>query len=78
MRPTIKINPKTGITYIPGGVRKEGFVGEVESFPNAITLTLVRPGSTLDDVEESLENVLRDIRIRKKYQKVENANKEPV
>ena len=66
--PRIKINKKTGIAYISEHIRKEGFHGDVETLPNAITLTLVRPGTNLKDVKHSLENVLRDIDLRIKYQ----------
>jgi len=65
--PIIKINPKTGIAYISEHIRKEGFKGDIETLPNAITLTLIRPGANLEDVKHSLENVLRDIDLRIKY-----------
>ena len=42
---TIKIDPKTGQNYLPRDVRKSGFVGEVEAFGSAVTLTLIRPGA---------------------------------
>lgn len=74
MKPTIRINPKSGIAYISEDIRDEGFVGEVDTLPNAITLTLIRPGSKLSDVKKSLENVLRDIELRLKYHEVEIAD----
>lgn len=61
---TIKVNQKTGMTYFPKGIRKDGFVGEIEGMLNALTFTLVRPGTKLANVEKSLQIVLRDIRLR--------------
>ena len=69
MKPTIKINPNSGLAYIPNDIREEGFVGDVDCLPNAITLTLIRPGSSLEDVKKSLENVLKDLELRMKYHK---------
>jgi len=61
----IKINPKTGIAYIPDDIRREGFEGEVELLANAKTVTLFLPGASLDEIERSLLIVLDDIRLRK-------------
>lgn len=61
----ISIGEKTGITYIPKGLREEGFVGRVEGLPNVFTLTLIKPGSKLADVERSLRIVLQDIELRR-------------
>ncbi len=65
MRGQIKINSKTGITYIPDGIRQEGFTGEVELLANAKTVTLFLPGASLDEIERSLLIVLDDIRLRR-------------
>lgn len=51
---TIKIDPKTGQNYLPRDVRKSGFVGEVEAFGSAVTLTLIRPGARVGDILVSL------------------------
>ena len=63
----IKIHQKTGLAYFPEQIRKEGCHHEVEFLPNAITLTLIKPGSSMEDVKRSLQNVLRDIDLRIKY-----------
>jgi len=62
---TISIGEKTGITYFPKNLREEGFVGRVEGLPNALTLTLIKPGARLADVERSLRILLSDIRLRR-------------
>jgi len=67
VRFTISIDEKTGITYFPKELRKVGFVGRVEVLPNALTVTLVRPGASLADVEKSLKIVLQDIELRRQY-----------
>lgn len=64
----ISIGEKTGITYFPKELREEGFVGRVEGFPNALTLTLIKPGTKLADVERSLEILLQDIQLRRRHE----------
>jgi hypothetical protein len=54
-----------GLTYFPKKVRREGFVGEVEGLPDALTLTLIKPETKPDDVEDSLKIVLQDIQLGK-------------
>ena len=62
----IRVDPRTGVTYFPKHIRREGFTGEIEGLPNALTFTLIRPGTKLADVERSLEIVLQDVRLRRK------------
>ena len=62
----LKIDPDTGLAYFSQRLREEGFVGEIEGIANALTFTLIRPGTNLRDIEESLEIVLRDLRLRRK------------
>lgn len=56
------------MTYFPKEIRRGGFVGEVERLPHALTLTLIKPGTKLADVEESLKIVLQDIQLRRKQE----------
>ena len=63
----IRIDNRTGVTYFPKEIRREGFVGEVEGLPSALTLTLIKPGTKLVDVERSLRILLRDIRLRREH-----------
>ena len=68
MKQVIKINRNSGLAYISEDIRREGYVDDVECLPNAITLTLIRPGSSLADVKSSLQNVLKDLDLRMKYE----------
>ena len=67
MRSTIKINQKSGLAYISQRIRKEDYKGDVNCLLNAITLILIRPGSSLKDVKRSLQHVLQDIDLKLKY-----------
>ena len=60
----IRVDTRTGVTYFPQEIRREGFVGEIEGLPNALTFTLIKPGTDLVDVAKSLRIVLRDIELR--------------
>jgi len=54
---------KSGHTYIPEEIRQSGFEGDVELLPNHFTTLLVKPGTTLDEIKESLNTHLRHIRM---------------
>lgn len=64
MKKTLRVNPKTHLVCIPNSMVQEGMVGNVDSFANTVTLTLVLPGAGLEDVKTSLETVLKDIELR--------------
>lgn len=64
MKKILRVNPKTHLVCVPNSMVEEGMVGNVDSFADAITLTLVSPGATLEDVKASLETVLKDIELR--------------
>lgn len=68
----IKIDNRTGLTYFPKDIRREGFVGEVEGLRNVLTLTLIKPGVSLADVQKSLKILLRDIELRRQHEEVQN------
>jgi hypothetical protein len=65
----IRVDKRTGVTYFPKEIRQEGFVGEIEGLPNALTFTLIKPGTDLVDVAKSLRIVLRDIQLRLQEQR---------
>lgn len=64
MKVTLRVNPKTHLVCIPSSMVDEGMVGNIDSFANTVTLTLVLPGACLEDVKASLETVLKDIELR--------------
>ena len=68
MRRRFKIPGKARTIYLSRDVVKDGFEGEVDGYANAVTLTLVHPEASLEDVEDSLKVVLGDIRLRRKIQ----------
>jgi hypothetical protein len=60
----IHINPKTGITYIPKDIVSSGYKRGVDLLANAVTVTLIKPGTDLASVKQSLEITIRDIDLR--------------
>ena len=66
MRTRIKVNPKTGVFYVPKDLLGDGFKGEMDALSNAITFTIIHPKANLERVKESLEIMLRDIDLRLK------------
>ena len=71
---TIRVDKVTGMTYFPKEIRGEGFVGEVEGLPNALTFTLIKPGTSLADIATSLKIVLQDVELRRE-QEVQNGER---
>ncbi len=59
------------MAYFPKGIRQDGFVGKVEGFPNALTLTLIKPGAALSDVQRSLKIIQEDIALRREQEEEE-------
>jgi len=68
----LTVDPRTGVTYFPKVIRREGFTGKIEGFPNVFTVTFFRPGTKLSDIEKSLHIILRDIKLRKTKEETEN------
>jgi hypothetical protein len=68
----LKVDKRTGMTYFPKGIREEGFVGEIEGLPTALTFTLIKPGTKLADVARSLRIILQDIELRREQEPIEN------
>lgn len=61
---TLRVNPRTHLVCIPSSIAGEGMIGNVDAFVNTVTLTIVFPGASLEDVKASLETVLKDIELR--------------
>lgn len=59
----IKVDEKTGQTYIPKELRDDGFVGELEVRPSIFTATLVKPGASLEQVKQSLELEIKGLEL---------------
>lgn len=64
MRTKIKVNPKTGVLYVPKDLLDDGFKGEMDALSNAMTFTIIHPEADLQRVKESLELLVRDINLR--------------
>ena len=61
----IRIDPQTGLCYIPKSIRGEGFTGDVALLHNALTVILIKPGSDLASVDRSLDLIKQDIALRR-------------
>ena len=77
MKRKIRINPKAKIAYIPGELIDQGFEGELDSYANAITLTMVKPDASLEEIERSLNIVLDDIRFRRELEEKSKTIRKP-
>lgn len=64
MRTKIRVNPNTGVLYIPKDLLNDGFKGEMDALSNAMTFTIVHPEANLQAVKESLEILIGDIDLR--------------
>ena len=75
MKRKIKVNPTARIAHIPKELIEQGLYGELDGYANAVTLTIVNPEASLDDIERSLLIVIDDIRFRREIErKRESAN----
>jgi len=59
-RKRVRVN-KGGYIYLPKELREEGYNGLLETLPNHFTITIFKPGSTLQQRKESLKLVIRDL-----------------
>ena len=69
----IRIDRKTGFAYIPKEIRQEGYEGDVETIANALTLTFIKPGVSLESAIKSLKIVLEDLKLRIEHKGQQNA-----
>ena len=49
---TLKVSKK-GVTYIPDELRNDGFTGSIDYLAIGKTVTLMRPGASLKEIEKS-------------------------
>ena len=68
MKDKILIHPKYQQAYIPARVIKAGFKGYCETITNAVTLTIIKPETSLEDVKRGLEITIQDIELRMKQE----------
>jgi len=63
MRTKIKINPKTGVIYLPMVLIEDGFKGVVDMFGYGSVLVIIRPGTDPDTIVDCLVSVSNDIKM---------------
>lgn len=65
--PVIKIDPndKYPRVYWPDELRRFGYAGDVEVICDPFTGTIIHPNATSEQIIQSLENRIRDIRLRR-------------
>jgi hypothetical protein len=71
MKGKIVVNKDSKLAYIPRNLIDEGYIGDVVTLANFNTVTLLRPGSTIDDQIESLELITQDLKMRKRAEEAE-------
>ena len=69
MKGKVIINPKTRLAYIPQQIVDSGYSGEVETIANAVTVTLIKPNTPLEDIKRSLEITIQDIELQMKQER---------
>jgi len=63
MRIKIKINPKTGVIYLPKYMLEDGFNGEVDVFGAGSVLVITHPDADVMAIKESITLVSKDIEL---------------
>lgn len=63
MRRKIKINPKSGILYLPKDMLESGFKGEVDAFSAGSVIVITHPDADTATIKESISLVLKDIKL---------------
>jgi len=63
MKRTIQVY-KTGHAFLGKNVAEDGYTGEIEALFNAVTIILIKPNTSLENVKRSLEITIQDIDLR--------------
>ncbi len=63
MRIKIKINPITGVVYLPKYILEGGFKGEVDVYGAGSVIVVLHPDADVATVKESISLVARDIEL---------------
>lgn len=66
MMTKIKVNPKTGVLYMPKDLLDDGFKGEMDALVNSMIFTIIHPRADLEKVRKSLRILIDDIDLRLK------------
>lgn len=64
-----------GHAYFGDSTEEAGYIGEVDTLPNAVTIVVIKPKAKLEDVKRSLEISLQDIDLRIKQEREQDGNK---
>jgi len=56
-----------GVVSIGREMARQGFLGKCDGYPNAVTLTIVKPGANLDEAIQSLKLTIQDLELRKAH-----------
>ena len=51
--------------YVPKDLVDDGFIGDVDMIPDTKTFIILHPNASLDEIAISIENILRDINLRR-------------
>lgn len=73
MKRKVTINPIARIVGLPKEIVDDGFTGEADAYADAFTFTIVKPGTSLEKIAQSLELVLRDLKLRIEDEKAKEA-----
>ena len=68
MRRKVRFYP-TGHAYLGKSVADEGYVGDIDAQFNAVTITLIKPGTKPEDIIRSLEITIEDIKLRADHER---------
>lgn len=68
----IVINKNSNLAYIPKEMVEEGFSGEIELLREIHSVVLIRPGSTSDEVIDSLKHIINKIKRVEEVRRREN------
>ncbi len=63
---------KRGLAYFGDATEAAGYIGVVDTLPNAVTIVIIKPNAKLEDVKRSLEISLQDIELRMKQERESN------
>ena len=63
MRTRFKINPNTGVVYLPKYWLEGGFKGQIDVFAAGSVVVMIHPNADIENIQESLGLVSKDIEV---------------